>query len=218
MDPTELVDLELSEVSLVDVPANKSATISLFKRDNDMDKDEIKKFQDEIDALKADKTTLETQVTELTKKLEEATDPVEKAAETIEVDGEKVLKSSIPASVLKKLETMQEDIAKAEITKRVTDTIPNFAGTDEQKTRLIKFIGNDLELLNLLAAADKLFAKGFDEIGKQDTETGILDPSEKLNKMAKDVASEKNITFEKAYAEVIKTTDGKALIKEIYKK
>jgi dGTP triphosphohydrolase len=215
MDPTELVDLELSEVSLVDVPANKSATISLFKRDNDMNDEEIKKFQDEIDALKVEKTALEAQVTELTKSLDEATKPIEKAAETILIDGEAVLKSAIPASVLKKLETMQEAVEKADIAKRVSDTIPNFAGTDEVKTKLIKSIGSDIELINLLMAADKLFAKGFDEIGKTEDNTDMIDPETKLNKMAKDIATEKNITFEKGYAEAVRTPNGKALLKEI---
>lgn len=215
MEPVELVDLELSEVSLVDVPANKSATISLFKRDNDMKDEEIKKFQDQIDTLTADKAVLTGQVADLTKKLDEAPKLVEKVAETILIDGEAVLKSAIPASVLKKLETMQDAVEKVDIAKRVSDTIPNFAGTDEVKTKLIKSIGSDAELINLLKAADKLFAKGFDEIGKQEDNTDMIDPETKLNKMATDIATEKNITFEKGYAEAVKTPVGKSLLKEI---
>jgi hypothetical protein len=215
MDPTELVDLELSEVSLVDVPANKSALISLFKRDNDMTDEEVKKFQDQIDTLVTKNTELETQVTELTKSLDEAKKPVEKAAETIDIEGEAVLKSSIPASVLKKLEALQDAAQKADIEKRVGETIPNFSGTADQKAKLLKSVGGDAELLALLKAADALFAKGFEEIGKEAGNGDMLEPEEKLNKMAKEVAAEKNITFEKAYAEVIKTPVGKSLIKEL---
>lgn len=42
----ELLDLELDEVSLVDSPANKSATIALFKRDTTMRKKKTQEVQD----------------------------------------------------------------------------------------------------------------------------------------------------------------------------
>lgn len=42
----ELLDLELDEVSLVDSPANKSATVALFKRDSTMRKKKTEDMQD----------------------------------------------------------------------------------------------------------------------------------------------------------------------------
>lgn len=42
----ELLDLELDEVSLVDSPANKSATVALFKRDSTMRKKKTEEVQD----------------------------------------------------------------------------------------------------------------------------------------------------------------------------
>ena len=44
---TKLLELTLEEVSLVDSPANKAATVALFKRDNNMDEDTIKKLADQ---------------------------------------------------------------------------------------------------------------------------------------------------------------------------
>lgn len=225
MDPTELVELELDEVSLVDVPANKSAVISLIKRETNMDEQTIKALEEEVTALKADKDALTAQVTELTaekealtKKLEDIkTEQVDKAEETIEFDGEKVAKSSIPAVVLKRLEKMASEKEQADLITKAKETVPHLKGTDEQKARLIKFIGGDEELMSMIAAADKLFAKAFDEIGDIDA-TDLTNPNEQLTKMAKNYATEKATTFEKAYATVIKTEAGKKLLNEIRNK
>lgn len=213
----ELVDLDLLEVSFVDVPANKSARVAFYKRENDMDEDKIKVLEGQVETLKAENTTLTEQVTALKKSLEEVT-VVEKAEDTIEIDGEKIAKSAVPASVLKKLEALQVDAEKADITKRIADTIPNVKGTADQKAKLLKSIGNDEDLLSILRAADKLFAKGFEEIGGSDGEGDLTEPNEKLNALAKKYSEENKTTFEQAYAAVIKTAAGKKLITEIYKK
>jgi len=220
-----LLDLELEEVSLVDSPANKSATIALFKRDSNMDEEIKKALADtkaELDtavAKAAEDATkladLQTQVDTLTKALADKED-VAKAADTIEVDGEQIAKSLIPAPILKRL----EEVAKAEeltaLAKRADEVIPNVKGTAEQRGKLVKSIGDDAELLAILRAVDSMFEKSFKEIGEKGT-SELLSATEKLDTMAKEKASADNTTFEKAYAAVIKTTEGKSLLKETRK-
>lgn len=220
-----LLDLELEEVSLVDSPANKSATIALFKRDSNMD-EEIKKALADAetnlatavakaaeDATKI--TELTTQVDTLTKSLAEKV-VLEKAEDTIDVGGEKIAKSLIPAPILKRL----EEVAKAEeltvLAKRADEVIPNVRGTAEQRGKLVKSIGEDKELLAILRAVDAMFAKSFTEIGEKGDAT-LVEAKDKLDKMAKDYATENKMTFEKAYTAVIKTDEGKALLKETRK-
>lgn len=221
-----LLDLELEEVSLVDSPANKSATIALFKRDSNMDEEIKKQLADTAvelatavakaaeDATKI--TELQTQVDTLTKALADK-DEVAKAADTIEVDGEKIAKSLIPVPILKRL----EEVAKAEeltaLAKRADEVIPNVKGTAEQRGKLVKSIGDDTELLAILRAVDAMFEKSFKEIGAQGDADDLLEAKDKLDKMAKDKAKTDNTTFEKAYAAVIKTAEGKSLLNETRK-
>lgn len=217
---TKLLELTLEEVSLVDSPANKAATVALFKRDNNMDEDTIKKLADqevEITTLKADKGVLETQVAELTKQLEEK-DSVEKSDELIDFGGEKVAKSLIPAPVLKRL----EEVAKAEelttLRKRADEVIPNFKGTADERGKLLKAVGEDDALLEILRACDALFADMTKEVGKADADGSLLTPVEKLNKLATNYATEKKTTFEKGYAAIVATPEGRALLKETKQK
>lgn len=221
-----LLDLELEEVSLVDSPANKSATIALFKRDSNMDEEITKALADtKVElatavAKAAEDATkladLQTQVDTLTKALADKED-VTKAEDTIEVDGEKIAKFLIPAPILKRL----EEVAKAEeataLAKRADEVIPNVKGTAEQRGKLVKSIGDDAELLAILRAVDAMFEKSFKEIGAQGDADDLLEPKDKLNKMASEKAKSDNTTFEKAYAAVIKTTEGKTLLKETRK-
>lgn len=248
----ELLDLQLDEVSLVDSPANKSATVALFKRDNTMtdetDKEELEKAKShdpatEVETPEEDATDtmseaeeampkpkkkktmtksareveLEAEVERLTKALEEK-EEVSKAAEMIEVDGEMIAKSAIPAPILKKLEEVQKAQEVAELHKRAETDLPNFKGTVEQRGKLLKSIGNDAELLTLLKAADAAFAGLFQEIGKTDADAGLLTAEEKLDTLVKNYQEEKKVNFYKAYEAVVKTAEGKALLKETSKK
>lgn len=218
-----LKDLVLDEISLVDVPANPLASVPLFKRHTGEDmtdtnwEDVAKSLEVEKAALSASVVDLTAKVEELTKSLEDAT-KVEKADEVIEIDGEKISKSLIPAPVLKRLEEVQKAQETLELHKRAEEVLPNFKGTIEQRAKLLKSVDFDKELLELLTAADKLFSINFDEIGKADVDGAMMDPQDKLEKMAKKYAEEKGMTFEKAYAEYLKTDEGKALYKETRKK
>lgn len=223
---TELKHLELDEVSLVDAGDDPLAKVAIFKRkqEEDMDKDEvIKGLEADLEALKVEKATLETQadadkatIEALEKALEET---VEKTApETIEVEGETILKSTVPAVILKKL----EDVAKAKVAedlrKAADKTIPNFKGTADQRSRLMKMVGEDKELLEMLSAANALFAEAFQEVGKTDANADSQEPDEALNSMVKAYEAQHKVGFYQAYEAVAKTKEGKALLMKTYKK
>ena len=215
-----LKDLELDEVSLVDVPANPLASVPLFKRHTGEDMTDKTNWEEVTKALEVDKETLTKANADLTKEVEELTKAaksIEKADDTIDFDGEKISKSLIPAPVLKRLEDVQKAQEKLELHKRADELLPNFKGTVNQRAKLLKSIDFDEELISLLVAADKLFADSFKEIGKADVDGSMKEPAEKLNELAKFLAAEKKTTFEKGYAAALATPEGKALYKETLK-
>lgn len=233
-----LLDLELDEVSLVDSPANQSATVALYKRDTTMKEDDKVKEELEIDtseedsdgvdgketrksdselALEAEVETLKAQVEELSKALEDAkAETVTKAEEMIEVEGEMIAKSSVPAPILKKLEDLQKAAEAEAIRKRADEILPNFKGTADQRGKLLKAVGNDEEVIEMLRAADALFGELFKEIGKTDSNADMKTPKEKLDAMVKAYQEEKKVDFFKAYAAVTKTAEGKELLLKSY--
>lgn len=248
----ELLDLQLDEVSLVDSPANKSATVALFKRDTSMAKTkkedvekgvcieiEIKTPEEEMaemqmeaqqdvteETAKVDKSadevkikSLEAEVERLSKALEEVVkEDVSKSEEMIDFSGEKVAKSAIPAPVLKQLEEFMKSQEIQELRKSAEEHLPNFAGTVDQRGKLLKSIGNDLELLNLLKMADASFAGNFKEIGKTDSDADFTTADVKMETLVKSYQGDKKVTYEQAYAAVVKTEEGKSLLSQIYKK
>lgn len=248
----ELLDLQLDEVSLVDSPANKSATVALFKRDVNMTKakeedvekgvcieieikspeEEMAEMQMEAQQDQAEDTaavgksdelveieTLKAEVERLSKALEEAVqEEVAKADELIDFAGEMVAKSSIPAPVLKKLEEVEKAQEAQDLRKRAEEELPNFAGTADQRGKLLKSIGNDADLMSLLKSADAAFAGLFQEVGKTDVDAGLLSADQKLDALVKNRQEEKKEDFYKAYAAVIKTAEGKDLLLQTYKK
>lgn len=210
----ELLELELDEVSLVDYPANQAATVALFKRETPMDdvKDKIDKA--EYDAKVAEVDTLTAEVDRLTKALEATV--VKKEEETIEVDGEKIAKSAIPAAILKRLEEVEKEAGLEALRKRADEVIPNIKGTADQRGRLLKSIGGDTELLEMLRAADKLFAEMFKEVGKTNNQDSLKTATEKFDDLVKAYQTAKGGDFYKAYAAVSKTAEGKELLKKSY--
>jgi len=86
-----LKDLELDEVSLVDVPANPLASVPLFKRHTGELMTDQTNWEDVAKGLEADKAALTATVETLTKQVEDLTkaaETIEKADETIDFDGE----------------------------------------------------------------------------------------------------------------------------------
>jgi hypothetical protein len=261
-----LKELELDEVSLVDVPANPHAKVPLFKRDKGMEEnqeidkgvcitievetpeEEMQEMQmqaknPDVDFDKSDKTEQPDELVKfkaenerLRKALiengfvikQDSIEPkakaeeVEKKEELIDFGGEMVAKSAIPAPVLKKLEEIEKAQELADLRKRAEDSLPNFKGTVDQKAQLIKAVDgiSDTEMaaaiMEALKAADNMFASAFEELGKSDAETESMAPAEKLNILAKNYQTENKVTFEKAYAEVVNTAEGKDLLKQTY--
>ncbi len=226
--PTELLELDLMEVSLVDAGDDPLAKVALYKRKegSNMDEEQVDETITEDDKGKTRKSwkteaeTLAQEVETLKARIEELEKPpVEKAAEEmIELYGEMVAKSAVPAPVLKKLEELEKAREVEQLQKRAQEVLPNFKGTLDQRAKLLKSIGDDAELIEMLRAADALFAGLFTEVGKTDPENDMKTPSEKLVDMANAYMTEKGEKdFYKAYAAVSATPEGKALLLK-YKK
>jgi len=262
--PTELVNLELEEVSLVDMGDDPLAKVALYKRSpegNDMENETVedlekgykeeKSVEIEIDGEDSDEEMMDEEDMQGKKparkswktealELEEANkvlleeietykakvadleaavvEKAKPAEEMIEVEGEMIAKSAIPAPILKKLEEMQKAAEVEALRKRAEEVLPNFKGTADERGKLLKSIGNDDALLAILRAADAAFAGIYKEVGKTDAENDLKSPNEKLNDLVKAYQEEgKEKDFYKAYAAVIKTAQGKALLLETYK-
>lgn len=188
--------------------------------------------EDNMDVTELEKklTDLEAQVTELTKERDDAIAARDAeiakrddSDEYIEVGGEKVLKSAVPAPVLKQIESANERIAKMEreaeavrLAKRADEEIPNLKGTAAERGALLKAVdGIEDEavrksIASALKAADAAVKSTFVEVGKSaaDDEASA---TYRLNKMASDYAAEKGVTFEMAYSEVTKDGEGRKL-------
>ena len=186
----------------------------------------------EVDTLKADLEAAKAENERLRKGLIEEgyvikADVIEKKApvETIEVGGEMVVKSDIPAPVLKALEAAevakkQHEIEKAdiELAKRAGETLPNFA-VDVAKS-LLKSFSEDETVMVALKAADAAQGAAMDEFGKSDVNGEFASATDKLDALVKSYMDTNNLKksdYAKAYAAVAKTDDGKALINKSYK-
>ena len=138
--------------------------------------------------------------------------------ESIEVEGQMIAKSAIPAPILKKLEEMQKAVETEALRKRAEEVLPNFKGTADERGKLLKSVGEDEGMLTLLKAADAAFAGVYQEVGKTDAANDLKTATEKLNDMVKGYQEDKQEKdFHKAYAAVIKTAQGRALVLETYK-
>ena len=186
----------------------------------------------DVEALKADFDRLTAENETLRKGLIEAgyvikADAIEKKAEVemMEVEGEMVVKSDIPAPVLKALEAAdvakrEHEIEKAdiELTKRAGETLPHFA-TDVAKSLVAKFY-EDEAIMEALKAADAAFEASMQEFGKSDVDGEFATSADKLDALVKSYMDDnqlKKSDYHKAYAAVAKTDEGKTLINKSYK-
>ena len=280
--PNLLKKLQLTELSLVDRPANAQAMVSLFKRDTS--EEELTKMTDEMEAKvkaymaekggsredamknfgydmeKSDDAVEEAEEAEVDKAAEEVAEEVnpleaevaalkadnemlrkglidngyvisaeaiEKKAEVemMDIEGEMVVKSDIPAPVLKALEVAaaekaQHSLEKAdiELTKRAGESLPHF-DVDVAKSLVSKFY-EDEKIMEALKAADAAFEASMQEFGKSDVDGDFTSPTDKLDALVKSYMDDnqlKKSEFAKAYAAVAKTDEGKSLINKSYK-
>jgi phage host-nuclease inhibitor protein Gam len=141
--------------------------------------------------------------------------------EYVEVDGEKVEKALVPAAVLRAIEKQAADIAKMKaeaadvaLAKRGATELPNLAGTDLTKGRLLAAVEGDEALLKALKAADAAMAETYTEKGHSNVEDEAA-PGSKLDKLAKAHAEAKGVSFEMAFAEVTKSGVGADLLAQM---
>lgn len=242
--------LLLDEVSHVDSPANKGSRVVLWKRATDtkggdpMTPEQIAKRLEELEtkvpelesALKAaedknkkmmsamDEAGMDLEDTEGKMKVSKRSEP-----EFIDVDGEKILKSAVPAPLLARLEKQAkelDDIKKAadleQVRKRAVELMPNMVGTDDVKSALMKAVDGIADesvresVIKSLKAADEAVAKSFKEIGSKSVDES--DPAVRLEKMAKEKAAADKISYHVAYAEITKSGEGKKLAAEVQSK
>jgi hypothetical protein len=145
------------------------------------------------------------------------------------VDQEDVEKSDLPEDVKKRFEDLEkraeeaEKIAKAErearefdnLKKRAESDYPHLPKDAETKAKVLKAIESADEDVakaakEILDGANEVYGSVYKERGVTggDEEGSALD---KLNKKASEYASEHNVDFAKAYAQVIQTPEGEEL-------
>jgi hypothetical protein len=180
-----------------------------------------KSLEEEVAKLKADNEALRKSFLDEGYKI--TAEGVEKKApeEFIEIEGEQINKADIPAPILKRLEEAEIEKAEAAISKRCKEVLPNL---EEANARALLKAHDEMaeeeakKFAEFMQALDNLFDEMTEEVGKSAAEGDMEDPNEKLNTLAKAYASEHDTTFAKAYALVVKTDEGKALIKKAYQK
>jgi hypothetical protein len=245
--PTELIHLELSELSLVPKGANQMAKAPIFKSDTSDGEtmtDEVTKMSPEMDKkikayMKAKDCDRKTAETALMKSFDDI--------EALKVENERLRKGFIDEGYVIRADTIEkkapdefievdgEQINKADvpapILKRMETAEAELKAQEITKkaketlpnfkedvaVKLMKF-DLDEDIMQILLAADKLFEGMTDEVGKQDAQADMTDPQEKMDALVKEYSEEHNVTKAQAYAELSKTDIGKALVKDIYKK
>lgn len=199
-----------------------------------MDEKEVEKSEeidpmvaeiDEADIAQAEIDTLKAENERLRKSLIEAgfvikAESIEKKAEPeyLEYEGEQVNKADIPAVILKALEAAEVAKADAELTTKASEALPHF-DVDVAKSLVAKH-ADDEAVMNVLKAADSVFAGKMEEVGKSDADGEFASAADALDAMVKSYMDEnqmKKSEYAKAYAAVAKTDDGKALINKSYK-
>jgi len=113
----ELLDLELDEVSLVDSPANKSATVALFKRDSTMRKKKTEDMQkapistDDVEkgiCIEIEIKSPEEEMAEMQMEAQQEATPVGKSEQEVEIE---TLKAEVER--LTKALEVKEEVEKA---------------------------------------------------------------------------------------------------------
>ena len=246
--PTELIKLNLTELSLVDRPANPLAMAPIFKADTSNGEDmteETEKMSEEMD----EKIKAYMKEKECTRKeAEEALMKSFDETQALKAENERLRKGLLDEGYVIKADTIEkkaeeefievegEQVNKADIPAPILKRLEE-AEVEKAEAAVAKkaeetfpnmkpevgkaIVKADFEddILAALMALDELMGEQMDEVGKTaSTDGDMTDPNEKLNALAKKYAEEHETTFHKAYAEVVKTDAGKALTKEIYKK
>jgi hypothetical protein len=213
----------------MDKGMNYNEAMKMAEKEMKMMDEDMKKSDDEaevdlsLDVLEAEVETLKADNERLRKSLIEngfviKADEIEKKeeVETIEVNGEMVVKSDIPAPVLKALEEAAVEKRQVELRKAAEAELPHF--DVEVAMQLLDVVKGDEKVLEALKGADAAFAAAMDETGEKVVDADMLDPQSKLDKMVEAHANEHGVNKYAAFDAISKTAEGKALIAKTYEK
>lgn len=214
-------DLKAKLKPYMDKGMNEEEAMKAYQMD--MKKSDEEPLDLSLDVLEAEVETLKAQNEDLRKALIEngfviKADAIEKKeeVETIEVEGEMVVKSDIPAPVLKALEAAAVEKRQIELRKAAEAELPHF--DVEVAMQLLDVIKEDEKVLEALKGADAAFAAAMDEVGEKAVDADMLDPQSKLDKMVEAHAAEHGVNKYAAFDAISKTAEGKALIAKTYEK
>ena len=206
----------------MDKGMTEEEAMKAYEADNMMKSDEAAEeavTDDEVATLKAHIERLEKALADNGFVVGDEAIEKRQEEETIEVGGELVVKSLIPAPVLKALETAAIEKADIELTKKAGSALPHFDIAIAKS--LVNKFADDEEVMQALKAADKAFSAHMEEFGKSDVDGEFATASEKLDAMVKAYMADKNMKkseYALAYAALAKTDEGKALITKSYKR
>jgi len=214
-------DLKAKLKPYMDKGMNEEEAMKAYEMD--MKKSDEEPVDLSLDVLEAEVETLKAQNEDLRKALIEngfviKADAIEKKeeVETIEVEGEMVVKSDIPAPVLKALEAAAVEKRQVELRKAAEAELPHF--DVEVAMQLLDVIKGEEKVLEALKGADAAFAAAMDEVGEKAVDADMLDPQAKLDKMVEAHAAEHGVNKYAAFDAISKTAEGKALIAKTYEK
>lgn len=214
-------DLKAKLKPYMDKGMNEEEAMKAYEMD--MKKSDEEPVDLSLDVLEAEVETLKAQNEDLRKALIEngfviKADVIEKKeeVETIEVEGEMVVKSDIPAPVLKALEAAAVEKRQVELRKAAEAELPHF--DVEVAMQLLDVIKEDAKVLEALKGADAAFAAAMDEVGEKAVDADMLDPQSKLDKMVEAHVAEHGVNKYAAFDAISKTAEGKALIAKTYEK
>ena len=178
----------------------------------------VEEVSDEVETLKAENERLRKGLIDNGYVIK--AEAIEKKAEVemMDIEGEMVVKSDIPAPVLKALEAAAIEKADIALTKRAGEALPHF-DVDVAKALVEKFY-EDEAIMAALKAADAAFDAAMQEFGKSDVDGEFATSADKLDALVKSYMDDnqlKKSEFAKAYAAVAKTDEGKTLINKSYK-
>jgi len=208
--------------------ALKKAKEEMKKSDDiEVDEPEVSKADDasEADMLLAEVDAAKAEVKRLAKALEDngfvvTEETVTKAEEPeyYEFNGEQIVKSDIPAPILKALEEVELEKRQVALRKQAEEILPNF--DTEVAASILGYVAKDDAIVEALKAADAAMGASMQEIGEASVEADMATPQEKMDSLVKSYMDENSLPksgYAKAYAAVAKTDEGKALISKLYK-
>lgn len=180
--------------------------------------EEVNPLEAEVEALKAENETLRKGLIDNGYVI--TADAIEKKAEVemMDIEGEMVVKSDIPAPVLKALEAAALEKADIALTKSAEEALPNFDLAVAKS--LVEKFAEEEKIMEALKACDASIGASMEEFGKSDVDGEFASSSDKLDSLVKSYMDDnqlKKSEYAKAYAVVAKTDEGKSLINKTYK-